>query len=313
MKNQKIKITLLVVTVLALLVLSMTGCDNNSTSTEKTALASVTNLKAYSAGKNSVGLTWTASSSENVSDFGEYAVDVKNPAGTIVASTAGSKGDTSFTILNLTEGVIYTFEITTTPVEGSANYKNSSTVTVKWSPAQRLDVDDAMVAIKVYETSSSSSYGSGLILYHPTTLTPKVVSIGNPGADSSYIDLYLKTNTGTAGSVILQSASLFKTSWRYTRFSTVIRNVDNLDNAQLAPPDTSTYTLTSIQFDSTTTVSTSKIYYVKGDNGNYCRILVQRASNGTLIWGTTPEQYLNLKISFQTVAYNPYSKQSRKY
>ncbi|MBA4311725.1 MAG: hypothetical protein C0417_03750 [Chlorobiaceae bacterium] len=316
MKGTDMKIRIFIITILVIVSimvssLLMTGCDNNSTSTEKTALTAVTNLKAYSAGNTSVGLTWTASSSENVSEFGEYSIDVKNPAGTIVASTGASKEDTNFVILNLTEGVIYTFEMVVTAIEGATNYKNSTPVTVKWSPARRLDADDIGVEIKVYETSSSSSFGSGLVLYHPTSHTPKVVSIGSPGVDSSYIDLYLKTNTITAGSVILQSASLYKTSWRLTRFSTISRNVDGLDNAQLAPPDTGTYTLTSIQFDSTATVSTSRIYYVKGDNGNYGRILVQRASNGTLIWGTTPEQYLNLKVSFQTVAYNPYSKQSR--
>ncbi|MBI5020325.1 MAG: fibronectin type III domain-containing protein [Ignavibacteriales bacterium] len=311
MKTHSLILTTLVISIILIGSLLITGCDNNSTSTEKTALSPVTNLKAYSAGNTSVGLTWTASSSENVSDFGEYSIDIKNPAGVIVASTSASKGDTDFVVISLTEGVIYTFEMTAIVIEGATNYKNSTPVTVKWSPAQRLNSDDIGVDIKVYETSSSSSFGSGLILYHPTAHKPKVVSIGNPGADSSYIDLYLKTSTTTPGSVTLQSASLFKSAWRLTRFSTVNRNVETLDNAQLAPPDTNTYSLTAIQFDSTAAVSTSRIYYVKGDNGNYGRILVQRASNGTLIWGTTPEQYLNLKISFQTVAYNPYSKQSR--
>jgi hypothetical protein len=311
MKGSFMKIIFINIVLVLVLLFSITGCDNNSTSTEKTALSAVTNLQAYSAGATSVGLVWIPSTSESVSEFGEYEINVKNPSGDIVASTAASKGDTNFIILNLTEGVIYSFEMTAIVVEGATNYKNSTTASVRWSPARRLNSDDIGVEIKVYETSSSSSFGSGLILYHPTSHTPKVVSIGNPGADSSYIDLYLKTNTTIAGSVLLQSASVFKTNWRLTRFSTVSRNDDGLDNAQISPPDTGTYTLTSIQFDSTATVATSRIYYVKGDNGNYGRILVQRASNGTLIWGTTPEQYLNLKISFQTVAYNPYSKQSR--
>ncbi|MBI4811450.1 MAG: fibronectin type III domain-containing protein [Ignavibacteriales bacterium] len=291
--------------------LMLLGCEDNSTGAEKTALASVTNLKAYSVSETSVGLTWISSTSENVSEFGGYAITVKKPNGDVQLTFSVDKEDTSFTILTLTEGVIYTFEIVTTAIEGATSYKNSSTVSVKWSPARRLNADDLGVDIKVYETSSLSSFGSGLILYHPTTHTPKVVSIGNPGADSSYIDLYLKTNTATEGSVILQSASLFRSSWKLTRFSSVYRSVNSLDNAQIAPPDTSTYSLTSIQFDSTTTVSTSRIYYFKGDNGNYGRILVQRASNGTLIWGTTPEQYLNLKVSYQTVAYNPYSKRNQ--
>lgn len=311
MKKRSLSKLILAAGLLAVCSFLLIGCDDDSTSADKTALGAVTNLQAYSANLTSVGLTWTPSSSENVSEFGEYAIEVKDPAGNLVASTAASIGDTNFLILNLTEGIIYNFEMTAAVVEGATNYKNSATVSVKWSPARRLNVDDIGVEIKVYETSSSSSFGSGLILYHPTTHTPKVVSIGNPGADSAYIDLYLKTSTTTAGSVILQSSSLFKSSWRLTRFSSVSRNVDDLDNAQLAPPDTGTYTLSSVQFDSTSAVPTSRIYYIKGDNGNYGRILVQRAPNGTLVWGTTPEQYLNLRVSFQTVAYNPYSRPGR--
>jgi len=290
---------------------TLIGCDKNSTSTEKTALAPVTNLKAYSVNETSVGLTWTPSTSENISEFGEYAITIKKPNGDIFSTTSAEKGDTAFTVISLTEGVIYTFEVVTTAIDGATNYKNSNPVSVKWSPARRLNTDDSGLDIKVYETSSSSRFGSGLILYHPTLQTPKVVSISNPGADSSYIDLYLRTHPSTPGSVELRSASLFKSSWRLTRFSTVSRDANSLDNAQFAPPDSSTYTLTSIQFDSTTSVSTSRIYYFKGDNGNYGRILVQRATNGTLIWGTTPEQYLNLKVSYQTVPYNPYSKRNQ--
>ncbi len=292
-------------------IVSFIGCEKNSTSTEKTALAPITNLKAYSVNETSVGLTWTPSTSENISEFGEYAITIKKPNGDILQTTSADRGDTAFIVINLTEGVIYTFEVVTTAIDGATNYKNSNPVSVKWSPARRLDTDDSGLDIKVYETSSSSSFGSGLVLYHPTSQKPKVVSISNPRTDSSYIDLYLQTHPSTSGSVELKSASLYKPSWRLTRFSTVSRDANSLDNAQFAPPDSSTYTLTSIQFDSTNSVTTSRIYYFKGDNGNFGRILVQRAPNGTLIWGTSPEQYLNLKVSYQTVPYNPYSKRNQ--
>jgi hypothetical protein len=215
------------------------------------------------------------------------------------------EGENSAVVVGLTEGVIYNFEVVAEVIAGSSDYENSNPVTIKWSPAPRLVDDNFGLPIKVYETSSSSSFGSGLILFDPGLSKPKVVSVASPGGDALLIDAVLYT--GTNNSVSLKSASMYNASWKLTRFSSVVRSATSLDDPRATPPDSTTYSATSIQFDSVT-VASSQIYYFKGDNGNYGRILVQRDITGRLIWGTSGEQYLNLIISYQTVPYNPYSK-----
>ena len=42
--------------------------------------------------------------------------------------------------------------------------------------------------MKVYETTSSGSFASGLVLFHPATRGPKTVSLANPGSDALLIN-----------------------------------------------------------------------------------------------------------------------------
>jgi hypothetical protein len=147
------------------------------------------------------------------------------------------------------------------------------------------------------------------VLFHPATRGPKTVSLANPGSDALLIDLYVRAEAGSA--VSIRSAHLYNAGWRFTRFSDTTRAVNSLNDPRAIPPDSTTYSLsnTSRTIDSVA-ASTSRIYYFKGDNGNYGRILVKRnPGNGTLIWGSSPEQYMNIEISYQTQPYNPFSKQ----
>jgi len=296
----------IVTTAMMAVVFSFTGCNSNSTGTDKTALAPVTNLKAFSVSDTSVGLTWTPSAKEGVSEFAEYTITAKKANGDITASTSASAGDTSYTVLSLTEGVIYTFEIVVTATDGAKEYKNSGAVSVKWSPSRRLNTEGgSSLPIKVYETSSVIG-GSGLILYRTAVSGPLAVSI--IGADSNDVDLYAKTEPNNSISFISFHLYHAGSGKHITRFSSVVRNAASLDDPQLMPPDTGTYSPahSAITIDSLN-ISSSKIFYFKSNNGNYGRILVQ-ANGNSLLWGTSPDQYLNLKISYQTAAYNPYSK-----
>ena len=308
--NVRSLITNLLVIALPVYFLSMEGCKKDETIGPvgtKTKLKSVLNFKAYSASLTSVGLAWAASTSENLIDMTGYQITVKNPDGSTATTVSAAKGDTSEIVGSLTEGVIYTFEIIATADPNSQNYTNSQARTLKWSPARRLETEGTL-PIKVYETSSPST-PSGLIFFDTATSGPNTVSV--IGADTALIDVYVKTEDSNA--VSLNSSHLFRAGRRITRFSTVIREAANLNNPQIAPPDTSTYTLTSLQFDSVT-VGSSRIYYFKGQDGNYGRILALRNTpTNRLLWGTSPDQYLTVQISYQTVAYNPYSKRVSEY
>lgn len=280
------------------------GCKSDETTSPSTpTIVAPTNARAYSASANSIGVRWTLSTSESDASFNGYVVRAKNPAGTIAVTANVAKGTAATLVSGLTDGVIYTFVIRSTATDGSESTDSTSVV---WSPARRYENESGQPApIKVFETSSSTSFASGLIFFSASVVGPKTVSLLDP-IDSSAIDVYVKTESNNA--VSLNSSHVYRGNRRITRFNLFSLNDSTLSSPQAAPPDTTNYVNSSYLFDSVQ-VATGKILYFKGNDGNYGRILVERdPSTGRLIWGSSPEQYLSLRISYQSVPYNPYSK-----
>jgi len=287
---------------LAAFAVVLISCKEDTTGPGATKLRPISNLAAYSKSDTEVGLTWSAS--PDAANADEHHITVKLGPDT-VATVAVPITLTNRVIGGLIEGRIYTFSVIVEAHGGT--YAPSDPVTIQWSPARRITTDFPLPEIKVYETSSAA-FPSGLIFYNAPTNSSKTVSIANPGADSLRIDVYVRTESNNA--VSLRSAHLFRSTWRITRFSSVHRDADSLDDPRPQPPDTTTYASTnfSVTIDSVA-VTSSRIYYFKGADGNYGRILIKRnPSNNTLIWGTSPDQYLNVQISYQTVPYNPFAK-----
>jgi len=277
------------------------GCDKKDDSAAgpaPTALSPVTNLKAYSASATSVGLNWTATTSASSADFSDYQVTVKQGGAVVGTPATVAKTQTATVISGLTEGTIYTFEVVARAVSGSTTSTSSEAATIQWSPAKRLTQDSGL-PIKVYETTSSVG-GSGLIFYNPAVSGPQAVP-----QNTSTIDMYVHTEP--AG-VSMKSASEYNAAWHYTRFSTFTVNTASLDDPQTVPPDTSTFTQTIVTIDSAA-VTASRIYYFKGNDGNYGRLLVKmNPVTNSLVWGTSPDQYLNMEISYQSMPYVRFAK-----
>lgn len=284
------------------------ACSDSTTDAGKTALNPVTNLKAFSVDNTSVGLKWTKSTSENITDFDKYEIKIKRGDSTISTQFV-SKGTDSVIISNLINGIIYDFFVIAKATSTSKDYVDSEPAQVRWSPAWRF-VSENTYPIQVYERTSSTGYASGLIFYYTSLAAPpqpKTVSLLS--ADSSLIDVFIDSKG--ASNIAISSSHLYRANRRITRFSTVEYNSETLNFPQVQPPDTTTYTRFEIPIDSVT-VTSSKIVYYKGSNGNYGRILIKRNPlNNTLIWGSSPEQYVRLEISYQSVPYNPYSKTSK--
>jgi hypothetical protein len=283
------------------------GCksDDASTNPGGTTISAPANPRAYSASANSVGLQWTLSTTESDASFSGYVVRAKTSTGTIAATANVAKGIAATVVAGLTEGVVYTFVIRST---ATGSVESTDSASVVWSPARRYENESGQPApIKVYETSSSGLFASGLIFSRVSAGGPQTVSI--LGVDSSLIDVYVKTETNNA--VSLNSSNVFRAGRRITRFSTTVRDDSTLNNPQAIPPDTTTFNNASVLIDSVQ-VSSSKLYYFKGNDGNYGRVLIERnGATGRLIWGTSPEQYLSLRISYQSVPFNPYSKPTK--
>jgi hypothetical protein len=307
----KIKKNLVFFLTIILLSLSLFNCSEKKDPispdppTQKTKVRPVTNPLAYSLNNTSVVVKWTKSADENLADFDGYLVRVLTTNNNLVRERTVNKTLDSLTVTDLVVGTIYNFEIIAKAQSNSTKYINSDTVTIQWSPAWRFDTEGT-IPIKVYESSSSTGFASGLIFFNPSTQQPKTVSLLS--ADSSLIDVYLYTVPGTSN-VELRSSHLYRANRKITRFSTISYDVNSLNDPRNAPPDTTTYTKFDWQIDSVA-VSTSKVLYFKGNNGNYGRILIERnPSNRTLIWGTSPEQYIQVRLSYQSVPFNRFSKQ----
>ena len=295
------------VIVVAGLVVFQLGCKkDDTTGPGATKIRSISSLQAYSKSLTEVGLSWSAS--PDAAYGSGHSVAVKLGSATVTTITVPI-GQSSTVVTGLTEGLIYTFSIVVTA--SSSDYTDSDPASIQWSPARRITTDLTLPEIKVYETASSS-FPSGLIFFVSSSNSSKTVSIANPGADSLLIDAYARTESGSS-SLTLRSAHLFRATWRITRFSSVSRNAASLDDPQAAPPDSTTYSSsnTSITIGSSA-VTSSQVYYFKGNDGNYGRILVrQNPSDNTLIWGSSPDRYLNVQISYQTVPYNPYARPTK--
>jgi len=268
-------------------------------------LKPVTDLKAYSIDTSAVGLVWTKSVDESKSDFSNYLVRTLMLNKKIINEQVVPKGSDALVINSLRNGITYEFEVISKTVAEPMDYSDGAPVSITWATAWRFETEDGN-PIQLYENSATNK-SSGLIFYYKATKRPKTVTLTSPDKDS--IDVYLKTETGS--SVSIRSYRLLSPKGKETKFSTVNYDADSLSFPTSAPPDTSTYTLKEIKIDSIS-VTKSKIYYFKGNNKNFGRIFVERnPDNETLIWGNSPEQYIKIKISFQSAIDNIYSKQSR--
>lgn len=275
-------------------------------------LQPVIDLMSFSVSNTSIGLKWTKSANENHPDFLNYVIKVAKPNKAVVQEITVSKGTDSIIVTGLENGVIYTSEITAYASPTSLVFTASEPTKIKWAPAWRFEDFDSK-PITLFETTNTVTLAtdttSGLISFDPANNKARPTKLLI--ADSALIDLYVFTVPDTLdrkNRVSIRSSHMFRATRRTTRFSTISLNDETLNKPQIAPPDTGTYSLSAILIDSVASPS-SKIFYFRTKLKTYGRLLVLRnPDNGTLIWGTSPRQYLVVKVSYQSVGENIYSK-----
>jgi hypothetical protein len=81
------------------------------------------------------------------------------------------------------------------------NHEKSDTIFIEWSPAYRLNETDAEQPVRLYE--GASDFGSGLMIFDPATLTPKVLKISTSKVDCNVAiqDIEDEVHFGSANSV----------------------------------------------------------------------------------------------------------------
>ncbi len=288
---------------LAMLILA--GCENTEdlgTTPNQIVIAGPSNLKAFSLDSTSVGLTWNLSPDENM-------VEVKNPAYQIQARDSignnflltAVKGQSSATFPNLVEGRVYTFVIRIV-VDSTATSTDSSVV--RWAPAKRRE-REGNAPIQIFE-SSSASFPSGLDVFSSSANGPVTLAIS--GGSSALVDLYLYTQPGSQDLLIRSaSQSTVIPVPKTTFFSTVSIDGDDLNNAQSAPPAISSYSLLEITIPASTNFTAGKIFFGRTQENNYFRMLVTR-NNNSLIFGSSPDRFVTVKVSYQGTAGVPFAK-----
>jgi|GEM_PF-1711427 len=272
--------------------------EENTLVYNKAKLAGVQNLRAFSAGANSVAIIWSASPDTNKSDFADITVNAKIGS-SVWASRTFSKtfANTTVVIDNLNEGSVYSFEVVSRALANSQNYTDSDPVRVLWAPARRLNSGSA---VRVYEIAAPDSNG----LQFFDGIGAHVFSSRTP-AYQPILDVVIDSTASTT--VIMKSAHLnrYGGGQRHTRFSTFDTLASDLDVARSAPPDPSSYERDSI-FIGPENRTTGRVFYAMTEDSNYVRILFERNTNpppdpnsGSLLFGSQPRRYLSMKLSYQ--------------
>jgi hypothetical protein len=307
MRNNIMRLALiLLVTLPMIFLVQCKNEESNPTTPAAPSLNPPTNLRAYSASISSVGLLWDLSTSESDAAFVNYALTVKDPLGSVVATQSVSKGNPTTVVTGLTEGVIYTFVVRSA---GTAGIYSADSASVLWSPARRLTADSTNgPPIQVYEFASSAG-ASGLQFYSVSSGSARTRSLNVNNPDRVFSDVFLQTNTADGSISLNNLVSSGMASPKNTVFSTVMRDATELDDPMLAPPAISTYTSLTVQIPSTV-VTQAKILYAKSVTDNkYVRIMLKKNPVTNLLYsGTSPNRYITVHVSYQDSTGNMYCR-----
>ena len=283
------------------------GCKSDSETTSPPATTTIvapTNLRAFSAGPNSVGLLWSLSTSESDASFNNYLVTTKDPSGTVTGVSNVAKGTPNFTILSLVEGTIYTFVVRST---GAAGVVSTDSVSVRSSPTRRYTQDSTNgPAIQVYELRST--LGASGLQFNSNNAYAKVRSLNGGNPDRLFCDIYIDSVGG--GAICFKNIGLLPSYSRNTFFSNEpLRDAADLNDPRSAPPDTNSYQLNRVDVPSGV-VAQSKILYARSTTDNkYVRILIQKnASTNLLYSGSGSDRYVTLQLSYQNAIGNWFAK-----
>jgi len=288
----------------------LSACTENTTNptdnTPKPKPSPISNLMATSKDDKTVILKFTNSPSETNTLFKDYELVIT--PGTY-APMYFPKGTNQVTISNLQEGSIYTFSI-------AARYTNDSVstpVSISWSPATRFVKNNNDAAIRVYETASD--FGSGLRLFSPSDKAPRTYKVSS-GAEW---DLGLDTRNSK---IIFGSATKIDYNYPTKPQPTQVLNqyfeADSLNavfDSQAMNAGARDANYAERTFDLTTVNTKNLVFYVrKYEPGqtryNYAKVMIKKNPSGGYLFGTSPNRYIELEISYQSKPDVPYAKTS---
>lgn len=281
------------------------ACEDTTTPVGPDKPDAATNLMATSKTATSVTVKWTASPSETDSQFAGYVLTVTG--GAAMAPIALTAAQNPYTVAGLQEGTIYTFTL-------QAKFDNeevSDPVTVQWSPAARFTETELNPYIRIYETTSS--YGSGLVIYDPNSKYPKAAKVAD-GANWT-LGLITKNNELAIGSPKLLDYT-YGTTPGTVEIGKIYTNTSSLDDVYGSDAlNTSGFSYAEKKIDlkqyNASFVIVLRYHMTGKSDWNYAKVLVKYAGSSFLA-GATGNQYVELQISHQLISGIPYAGVEQK-
>ena len=268
--------------------------DNNNTKPRPNAPSG---LMATSKNDKSVILKWTPSTSETNALFAGYVLKVTG--GNTMAPISIAKGQTTYTVAGLEEGIEYTFTL-------QAKFTNdelSDPISIKWSPASRFEKNENDAEIRIYETASG--FGSGLQLYGPEKL-PKTLKV----SDGANWTIGLSTKTGIfLGSPRELDYNYGSTPTAATEIADVITGINSLDeifdSQALSAKSFASKKIDLSKYNGN--IAFALRYKQAGKTDwNYAKVFVKYVG-GSFLQGSSPNRYIAVIVSHQVKTGVPYA------
>ncbi len=284
------------------------GCeeeDDNPVSAGKPIPAAPTKLRATSGSGTSVLLRWDKSDSEDSLWFAGYELTITG--GNPIAPKSLSKAQ-PYEVTGLEAGVVYTF---TLKAVNTDNKTSNGSTSVTWSPAQRFETED--IKMYVYESTN----GSGLSLYDATNKKPMTLKatdkakwhLGFDNRNGKYMfGPAAGINIGTAAPTA--TVEMSDEYWEADAFNSIFLPTLSAPDKS----DLSKMTFSAEPYDLKELNSSNGLVFIVrvkeagSNNWNYAKVMVVRGQTGFL-QGSGANAYIQLKVSYQTVANVPYAKQ----
>jgi hypothetical protein len=307
-QTMKLKNLLLSGTIVALLGLMATGCNENPSEPTDGTPGPVTNLQATSLGSTSVGLSWTAPSGTGLTYNVSWAP--ASGGGTDSGSVSGLTSTSHSVTSGLTAGKPYTFTVRS--VRGTTT---SSSASITWAGAQRFtdDASNSSITLRLYDSASSN--GSGLTI-DPAKGGPRNITVS---VGSTNVQLAMYAGSSTTNFIIGPAYAMTE----YSNANAFDQNVYISDSTYLATSLNTWFSAKKVgdyisangnvrafTLPATVTDTRGHGFYVRtGTAGNYrfARVFIKNVG-GKLLQGNPPNRYVEVEISYQTTPNVEYAK-----
>jgi hypothetical protein len=282
-------------------------CSKSDNSVDSGSSWAPTGLRASSIDSSSVKLLW-----DSVAHVPRYEVMAiaKATGDTLRASTPSS----SCTIDGLAAGE-YLFMVRSISVEEGSAWRS-----IRWAPATRFtqDAQAPGTTLRMYEWASTS--GSSLAL-DPSVGGPRNASVGGQWQPRVQLAIYTSSTSSTEFSIGSTYAFLpFRNADRFDSSSYIGRTlyaVSSLNDHFLSVDLESDFVLSGTEAGNVASFilpnerldGKGHLFLLRYGNGagrHYARIFVKNVG-GKLLQGTAPNRYVEIEMSWQSVAGVPYA------